>query len=109
MDAASSHSLSVKKIGKDTIFTRRVGHNINNLSPIETIPLYIEASLEAIAKYRSLTRDPLSKIYNHSVLPCIIALIFSMSATSVNCERSFSDLNNRIGDKRHNLSNESLH
>lgn len=32
-----------------------------------------------------------------------------MSATSVNCERSFSDLNNRIGDKRHNLSNESLH
>lgn len=73
------------------------------------MPYQIEASLEAIAKYISLTTDLLSKFYNHSVLPCIIALIFSMPATSVNCERSFSDLNNRIGDKRHNLSNESLH
>lgn len=53
--------------------------------------------------------DPSSKFHAHSVLPCLIALIFSMSATSVNCERSFNDLDNRIGERRHNLSNESLH
>ena len=101
--------LNNEYLQKKLLFTKRDGKNVKELSYIETIPLITEASLIAIEKYRKLAVDPSSDFYNHSVLPVLIAFLFSMSATSVNCERSFSDLNQRIGKNRHNLSDHSLH
>lgn len=86
--------------GRKKYFSWITDNYISELSQLESIPLFVEALLNASTKYRAESMDPSSKFYDHDVLPCIIALIFSMTATSVNYERSFCDLNNRIRDKK---------
>ncbi|KAG0668882.1 hypothetical protein C6P45_004299 [Maudiozyma exigua] len=105
---AKKKKFNVEISGGNKYFTRTNGNCISQLSSLESMPLLIEASANAITKYRAETIDPSSEFRSHSILPCIIALIFSMSATSINCDRSFSDENIQFYDKRCELYNKSI-